>query len=54
MSKLGYLGIRGIRSYSNYGEDDNELESKVLNFTKSPVTLILGDNGTGKTVRIFF
>ena len=54
MSKLGFLGIRGIRSYSNYGENDDELEPKVLDFTRSPVTLILGENGTGKTVRLTF
>jgi len=51
MSKLGFLGIRGIRSYSNYGEDNDDHELKVLDFTKSPVTLILGENGSGKTVR---
>ena len=52
MSKLGFLGIRGLRSYSNYGDQDDQLELKVLDFTKSPVTLILGDNGTGKTVSV--
>ena len=50
MSRIGYLGIRGIRSYSNYETDSNEIQSKVVNFNNGPVTLILGENGSGKTV----
>jgi DNA repair exonuclease SbcCD ATPase subunit len=52
MSRLGILGIRGIRSYSNYEHDSDDVELKVIDFSKGPVTLILGENGSGKTVRI--
>ena len=53
MSRLGILGIRGIRSYSNYDKDSEDITLKVIDFSKGPVTLILGENGCGKTVSIF-
>jgi signal recognition particle GTPase len=53
MSRLGILGIRGIRSYSNYDKDSEDISLKVIDFSKGPVTLILGENGCGKTVSIF-
>ena len=43
MSKLATLGIYKIRSY---GGD----QLQTVSFLKNPVTLILGDNGCGKTV----
>ena len=45
MSKLQKMSIQGIRSF---GPDDTD--KQVITFF-SPLTLILGPNGTGKTVR---
>jgi DNA repair protein RAD50 len=42
MSTIGTLGISGVRSYSSQ-------QQEVINF-KTPLTLILGKNGSGKTV----
>lgn len=42
MSSIERLGIRGIRSFSPYDEE-------TIDFAK-PLTLILGQNGAGKTV----
>ena len=44
MSSIDKLAVRGIRSFSPFDEEKIE-------FYK-PLTLILGQNGAGKTVRI--
>jgi DNA repair protein RAD50 len=44
MSSIEKLAIRGIRGFSPYEEEKIE-------FFK-PLTLLLGQNGAGKTVRI--
>jgi DNA repair protein RAD50 len=46
MSSIHKLGIIGIRSYSPENEE-------VVKFFR-PLTLILGKNGAGKTVTLFF
>lgn len=45
MSSIERLAIRGIRSFSPFDEEK-------IDFFK-PLTLILGQNGAGKTVRSF-
>lgn len=45
MSRIRRLSIRGIR---NFGDDNDEAE---IRFSR-PLTLILGQNGTGKTTII--
>lgn len=47
MSVVKLLQMVNIR---NYGEKDNK---QIVRFKRGGVTLILGDNGAGKTVKIF-
>lgn len=44
MSKIRQLSIKGIRNFSD--NEENEIKFKC------PITLILGENGTGKTTII--
>ena len=44
MSEVLRLGIRGVRSF---GADEKDMQ--IVKFYK-PLTLIVGPNGTGKTV----
>lgn len=44
MSKINRLAIRGVRSF-------DATETHTIEFL-TPLTLIVGRNGTGKTVRI--
>ncbi len=47
MSQIQKMSIQGIRSF---GPEDSDRQAIVF---QSPLTLILGPNGTGKTVSIY-